>query len=168
MTGPTLESLAIPIPKMDTPDKDASIPDAPSDMTPDFGGARKRRRRPEPRKPEPPTPASVQAVDVATPLTPTEVAQIGKALGVGLRVIFAMIAAKRGQHWQLAETDEQMLGAVWADALAPWLVTNAKYVPLAVATLATVGVVVPRIDADAKALPKEVTKPVAQPGSGDA
>ena len=154
-----LKDLAsgIPVPELGNPDRSAEIPTAPTidELTPDFGAPRKRsrsRKRPQPdAQPVISGPIATDAQPLV--LSPLEIAQIGKALGVGFRVTFAIVAAKRGNHWQLSEPDERMLGTTWAEALAPWLVTSAKYVPLAIATLATVGVIVPKIDTDAKLHP---------------
>jgi len=158
MTGPTLEDLAIPIPTLPGPDRSAEISQPPApDIAPDFGAPRKRtrggKRRPQPEQ-APDSPQLTTPVD-AQPMAlgEREIAEIGKALGVGFRVMFAIVASSRGQHWQISPGDEQLLGQSWATALAPWLLTSAKYVPLAVATLATVGVVAPRITEDAKLRP---------------
>lgn len=131
------------------------------DLTPDFGVPKKRRsraRKPPASAPVEPGPAPSVTPEPMT-LSPVERQQIGKALGVGFRVIFAIVASKRGQHWQISETDEALLGATWTDALAPWLVSSSKYVPVAIAALATVGVVVPRLDVDARLAPREVEPP---------
>ena len=160
MTAPSIDDqlrnlgAGIPVPELSTaaPNADISAP-APStdDIAPEFGAPRKRRTRA--RKPTTPPPAVEQgpAPEVApAALDPVAREQIAKAFGVGFRVVAAIVASKRGQHWQLAEPEEQMLGAVWTDALGPYLVTNAKYMPLAIATLATVGIIMPRMDADAR------------------
>lgn len=147
---------SIPIPDLPTGKPVADIPSPPAgdDMSPEFGAPRKRR--PRARKPTQPPPVVEQGPapePAQVTLDPVAAQQIAKALGVGFRVIFAIIASKRGQHWQLQEQDEQLLAVTWTDALGPWLISNSKYVPLAVATLATVGVIVPRMDADARLNP---------------
>jgi len=101
---------------------------------------RKRRRKMYEPPPPPPPPE---------PISPNELQAVAKALGVGFRVIFQIVAAKRGEHWQLSEGDESMLGAAWGEALAPWLKDSAKYAPFALAALATVGVVMPKVQQDA-------------------
>lgn len=158
-----LGALAIPIPALSDEPPAADIPPVaqPDEPVVDFGTPRKRSRR---RKPTAPAPEvqTTPAPDVGpATLTPVEAEQIGKALGVGFRVIFAIVASKRGQHWQLSPEDEKLLGITWTDALGPWLLSNSKYVPLAVATLATVGVIMPRMDVDARQRP--TPEPIRNP-----
>jgi len=164
-----LGNVAIPIPSSGSPDKALNIEPAAApdeEYNPDFDTTRKRRGKGRGRRTVPPEPPAQErtldpAAGMSTDLTPTEMEQIAKALGVGFRVVFAMVAMNRGQHWQIAPADEQLLGAAWAEAFRPWLLTSAKYVPLAMAALVTIGVVVPRIDADAKLNPAPEPAPNA-------
>lgn len=137
------------------------------DITPDFGAPKRRRRSKKTETPPPQTEAP--KVDVPPVVTPEDVQNIAQAFGVGFRVIFQMVAAKRGEHWLLDEKSEQQLSGAWATALAPWLVTSSKYLPLAIAALATVGVVLPRWEEDNRIAasnpqPREVT-PIAAPSA---
>jgi len=129
------------IPPLRSPPTDGS-----DDITPDFG-APKRRRRSKKTDAPPPQPEAPK-VEAPPVVTPEDVQNIAQAFGVGFRVVFQMVAAKRGAHWLLDERAEQQLSGAWATALAPWLVTSSKYLPLAIAALATVGVVLPRWEED--------------------
>lgn len=163
------EQLRGLMPELSTAPPSNDIPpvDVPVDFTPDFGAPKKRRsRRPKLADPPPIQDGPAPEVQTApTTLTPVEREQIAKALGVGFHVIFAIIASKRGSHWQISPADEQLLGATWTDALAPWLVSSSKYVPVAIATLATIGVIVPRMDVDSRLHPKPqpIDSPVVPP-----
>lgn len=134
---------AIPVPDLGTPEPSEQLPPVvePDAILTGHDIPRRRRRKSTP--PPPPEPAShVASVEEKT--------AIAAALGMGWRVLFQIVASKRGEHWTLSEGDEKLLGETWATALEPYLATSAKYMPIAIATLATAGVVVPRVQRDAE------------------
>jgi len=133
---------AIPVPDLGTPAPEGALPPViePDAIVPEYPRPRSRRRK----GPPPPEPAPAPHVANAE-----EKQAIAKALGMGWRILFQLVASKRGEHWALSEQDEAALGNVWADALEPYLATSAKYMPIAIATLVTTGVVVPRVQQDA-------------------
>ena len=145
---------AIPVPDLGTPEPSEQLPPV---IEPDAiltGADIPRRRRRKSAPPPPPEPPPHVA-------SPDEQKAISAALGMGWRVLFQIIASKRGEHWTLSENDEKLLGDTWATALEPYLASSAKYMPLALATLATAGVVVPRIQQDA-ALAQQPSQPIIE------
>jgi hypothetical protein len=71
-------------------------------------------------------------------------------LAMGFGICFGIVASAKGDHWNISKEEAQRLGTAWAEPLGPVLAANSKYVPWAVALLATSGVVMPRLQIDAK------------------
>ena len=136
----------IPIPSLSNNDNAQPIQDVPP-ITEQLPPKRKRQRRsagPSKMEQSPPQPQPQLAI------SDEDKRFIADALTVGFGVTSEIIASRRGPHWKLTKDEAQRLGTVWAEPLAPILASNSKYVPWAIAALATVGVVTPRIQEDAR------------------
>jgi hypothetical protein len=90
-------------------------------------------------------------------------AQIGGLLAMGFGICFGIVASAKGDHWNISKEEAQRLGTAWAEPLGPVLAANSKYVPWAVALLATSGVVMPRLQIDAKVLDAKAITDLALP-----
>lgn len=130
----------VDLPPLGTPSESAS---------PVNDGAPKRRRRRSRAKTE--TPAEPATTDERPAPTPEELERLSSALGLGFKIGADLAAAARGAHWALRDEEVKALGDAWAHALAPYMGTAGKYMPFALAIVTTVGVALPRIQADANA-----------------
>lgn len=138
----------IPVPKLDVRAPTGEIPPLTGDLSvePTYTSKRKRGRKAAAQQEQPEQAVAAPIV----PMTDQQREAIGAAIGEGLGVIFTVVAATRGDHWKLDADTQKRLGVLWGVALEPWLATSGKYVPLAVAALATAGVVMPRVQLDAQ------------------
>lgn len=134
----------IPVPHLDSSGDIGDIAPVPDELAPELGRKRRNKRKVAPEQPTAPIAPNTPAVTAA------EVEVIAGAFALGFRVLFDAVASRRGQHWTLGEGEDRTLAIPWATALAPWLVSGSKYMPFAMAALATVGVVLPRIQHDAR------------------
>lgn len=146
-------SSSIPVPELGTPEPDGQLPplSEPLPQQPMSGNVSEPSKRPRSRRRTMPPPQQpVEPAQPVQPLSPQEFTAISKAIGMGWRVLFQILAQRRGEHWLISPEDEKMLGDAYTDAAAPWLAASAKYAPIAGAVLLTVGVVVPRVQQDAE------------------
>ena len=115
-------------------------PAPPTDLPP-------RRQRKAKAKTEPAATAPVQEAPPAQ-ASAEDKAAIAGLLTTSFGVVFEIIASQRGTHWRLSKEEATRTGNAWAEPLAPLLAENSKYVPWAVALLATFGIVAPRLKQD--------------------
>jgi hypothetical protein len=130
------------------PDKQIPLePPPPPPVEPELPPRRTRRKKADAQK----EPISATPQEAATPvITEEDKQQIGGLLAMGFGIGFGIIASAKGEHWNISKEEAQRLGAAWAEPLGPVLAANSKYVPWAVALLATSGIVMPRLQIDAK------------------
>lgn len=124
------------------------IPAAPEPLTPEVmtgpapGEKKKRHRRTkaeldaERAKAAPPTPASVASTEDL------------ERCRVGFAMIFRLVSnglvKKLGQETELTDEEIATLAGAWTDAVAPYLPSMGKNLPLATAAMATVLIALPR------------------------
>jgi hypothetical protein len=131
-------------------DKGAPLepPPAPP-VEPDLPPRRQRRAKKAPPATE--TPAATAEVQTP-PISDEDKKALAGLLTTGFGVCFEIVASRRGDHWRLTKDEAGRLGAAWSEPLAPLLAENSKYVPWAIALLATAGVLTPRLQADSSKL----------------
>lgn len=131
------------------PDKGAPLepPPAPP-VEPDLPPRRQRRAKKAPNATEPTVTAEIQT----PPISDEDKKALAGLLTTGFGVCFEIVASRRGDHWRLTKDEAGRLGAAWSEPLAPLLAENSKYVPWAIALLATAGVLTPRLQADTSRL----------------
>jgi len=79
-----------------------------------------------------------------------EVEALGAAVGEAFGIVGRIAASRRGEHWALTDEEKSRVGKAWAVALAPYMSGAGKWAPFVIAGLATVGVVVPRLEEDGR------------------
>lgn len=127
------------------PDKGAPLdPPPPPPVEPELPPRSQRSRK---RKGEAPPPMSEVP---PPPISDEDKEALGGLLATGFGVAFEIIAQRRGAHWKLSKDEAMRLGSAWGAPLAPFLAKHSAYVPWAVALLATSGIVMPRLTADAE------------------
>lgn len=115
---------------------------------------RRRRRTPPKGRPEP------EPEEEKTPPAPEDIAKLSMACAAGFQVGFRMIAATRGPHWVLNEHESRDLGALWGEALAPYMGKLSGYMAFGIAALRTFDVVSGRVAKDKVAQAETVTATV--------
>lgn len=139
-------NIVAEIPPLDAPTLEPETPSEPAPTT-----ERKRRRRR--------TKAQMQAAAAPEPTADVgpsaeDIARLSVAFGAAFSVVGNVLAMSRGEHWRFSDAETRALGDAWAPALAPYMGGTGKYMPFVLAGVTTVGVVLPRIQADnARALP---------------
>jgi hypothetical protein len=116
----------------------------------------KRRRKRKPKEP----PASPETDDGKA--SPEDLERCALALQQTFSIGSAILAKRRGPHWQLTDEECQTLGGAWTAALAPYLPKIGAAVPWATAVIVTAMVILPRIEQD-RALADVDAVPAAGP-----
>lgn len=124
------------------PAAEPSEPATDGPTEPGTDAPRKRRRRRGPNKS-----ASAPAAEAATP-SADEKRHLALAIGAAFGVAGDMLAAARGEHFRISEQEKDVLGTAWAEAVAPFMGTAGKWMPFVVAGVHTVGVFIPKVQAD--------------------
>lgn len=144
---PSLGTNAIAdIPPLEAPTLE---PNAPSELAPTTERKRRRRR----------TKAQMQAAAAPEPVVDVgpsaeDIARLSVAFGAAFSVMGNVLAMSRGEHWRFTDAEIKALGDAWAPALAPYMGGAGKYMPFVLAGVTTVGVILPRVQADnSRALP---------------
>ena len=115
---------------------------------------KRRRRR---HKPE------VAPVTPEGAATPEDLERCKVAISTTFEIGSAVLAKKRGAHWQLDAEESAKLGDVWTVALAPYLPQIGAAVPFAAALAVTAAMAIPRLQQDAALAEGAPTGPVAVP-----
>lgn len=76
--------------------------------------------------------------------------QLRPALAGTFGAVFSMVAAARGPHWELPESERAQLADAWAPVLAPFMSSTAEYLPWAVAAGVTYAIVEKRVRRDSE------------------
>lgn len=97
--------------------------DSPPPRTRRAKRTRAKAPEPEPEKKAPPSPEDIGKLQVACM--------------VGFQSGFRMIAASRGEHWNMPQDEAKALGDVWGEALAPYVGNLSGYMMLGIAALRT-------------------------------
>lgn len=100
---------------------------------------RRRRRRKKPTEPEP-TPDQAAKEQ--------EIQNCRDALTQTFKIASKVAAKKRGEHWELSDTEAASLGDVWTQALLPYLPKIGAAMPWATALVVTGVLVMPRLERD--------------------
>lgn len=135
------ESESIPVPPLSN-----DAPGQPLPLAPPPGEKKKRIRR---------TKAELEAArksgepgDQPPAVDTNEMKEATAALSVTFQAVGTILAAKRGDHWKLKTEECDVLGAAWANVLAPYLAKYGKSVPLVGALVITWSVAQSRITED--------------------
>lgn len=79
-----------------------------------------------------------------------QIKEASAALSTTFQVVGAIVAGKRGEHWQIEKKEADRLGDAWAVVLAPYLPKVGQALPVVGALVVTWGVVQPRIEEDGR------------------
>jgi hypothetical protein len=133
----------------------------------------KKKRKYTKRGTRPKGPVAPQ--EPAGPTLAETEAHLAAALGFGFSSSFAVLAGRRGRHWELSGEESAGLGQVWARALAPFMAEYAgPWAAFIVAGLTMAGAVLPRMALDDRdavpaiaAPPKADRPPEGPPARGE-
>lgn len=145
----------IPLPKLSPNPPTETLPALPGPQAEPEPEPKPKRRRNRKSKDAPtePTPEG-QA-------SPEDLERCALALQQTFHIGSAILAKRRGPHWQLTDEESQTLGQSWTAALAPYLPKIGAAVPWATAVIVTAMMVLPRIEQD-----RALQDPDAVPAAG--
>lgn len=155
-----MQENEIPVPGMENRPTSADLPPLASQAAATESAA-PATEPPKKRRKRGPNKAKAATAPVETPVDPNaEKGALAQALAMGFTFGGKIAAASRGDHWLFSDDDARLLGAVWADALHPYMATVAPYMPFVTGVIVTAGVMMPKVQED-KRLTASRTLPIA-------
>lgn len=136
-----VDTETIPVPVLSGDGPGQQVP-----LAPPPGEKKKRHRR---TKAELEAARRAEAGAAPAPaVDPEDTKKATVALSMTFKVLGAVVADKRGEHWRLEEKEADKLGEVWATVLAPYMPKVAQASPVIFALASTWMVIQPRMEED--------------------